>query len=69
MAVPGDTIRALDGRGSTRATAVSARDGSFTMAIGPGAFTLVEDICGVRQNVDPQRGETVVVVLVLPDGC
>lgn len=39
------------------------------MAIGPGAFTLVEDICGVRQNVDPQRGETVVVVLVLPDGC
>jgi len=67
--VPGDGVRAVDSGGVTRAAAVSSQDGSFTLAVQPGAFTVIEDICGIRSGVDVRPGENGPVVLVLPAGC
>jgi hypothetical protein len=67
--VPGDGVRAVDGGGVTRSTAVSGQDGSFTLTVPPGAFTMIEDVCGIRSGLDVQPGENGPVVLVLPTGC
>ena len=67
--VAGDPVTAQNEQGRIVAHAVSARDGSFTMNVPPGAYTVVEEICGTKQQVDVRSEATATVTLQVPNSC
>ncbi len=67
--VSGDPITARTGAGRTAATAVSARDGSFSMSLPQGVYTIVEGICGVTGRVDVRSHSATSVTLTIPNSC
>lgn len=67
--VPGVPLRAVDGSGTTRGTAVSTPAGTFTIQLPAGRFTIIEDACNTSQFVVVTGGETAVITLVIPNAC
>ncbi len=67
--VSGDPVTARDGSGSTAATAVSARDGSFTFVLPPGMYAISEDICGTTKQIEVRSQTTASMTLTIPNAC
>jgi hypothetical protein len=67
--VSGDPVTAQNEQGRIVAQAVSARDGSFTMNVPPGAYTVVEGICATKQQVDVRSQAVTQVTLQIPNSC
>lgn len=53
----------------TAATAVSAQDGSFTIALPPGVYAISEGICGITNQVEVRSQTTARITLTIPNAC
>src|SRR5260370_13147850 len=67
--VSGDPVTAQNEQGRVVAQAVSARDGSFTMNVPPGSYTVVEGICATKQQVDVPSQTVTPLTLLIPTSC
>jgi hypothetical protein len=67
--VSGDPVTARDETGTAAATAVSTRDGSFTMVLSPGLYTLSEGICGIKNQIEVRSQAIIRITLTIPNTC
>lgn len=67
--VSGDPISARDGRGTIAATAVSARDGSFTFVLAPGTYAISEGICGTTKQIEVRSQAITRMTVIIPNAC
>jgi hypothetical protein len=67
--VSGDPVTALDARGASAGTAVSARDGSFLFVLPPGTYAIREGVCGASKQIEVRSQTTIRVTLTIPNAC
>ena len=62
-------MHAKDAGGKTAANAVTGPDGYFELTLPPGRYEIIEDTCGVGQQVDVRSGTTTSVRLSITNAC
>lgn len=67
--VNGDPVQVHDLRGRVVTGAVTKSGGFFSIALPPGQYRIVEDICGVSKEVTIRSGSATHVILKIPKAC
>jgi hypothetical protein len=67
--VNGDPVEVRDLRGRVVAAIVTNSGGFFSIAIPPGEYRVVEDICGVSKQINIRNGLAIHVILTIPNAC
>jgi hypothetical protein len=67
--VNGDPVHANDPNGHVVATTVTAPGGQFELTLPPGTYQIIEDTCGVSQQVEIRSGTATPVTLMITNNC